>query len=128
MNAGMLTLISHTAIILSCLARPGIAEDARPQGEGLPDVVCAAEQTGGFHDYPGAGETYEPALFHPRTFTLEENLVFKDSLVAFRGGFSYRFLTHHAMSVGYYAIVDDGRRWGWQSVYGSAYMYMACRF
>ena len=33
---------------------------------------------------------------------VEENLGFKDSLFAFRGGFSCRFSTHHAMSVGYY--------------------------
>jgi len=42
----------------------------------LPMLSCVAEQTGGFHDYPGDGEVYEPALFHPRTFELEENPVF----------------------------------------------------
>ena len=44
--------------------------------EGFPRVLCTAEQTGGFHDYPEEGEAYEPALFHPQQFSLEENLVF----------------------------------------------------
>ena len=44
--------------------------------------VCIAEQTGGFHDYPGGEESLEPALFHPRTFSLEENLVFMMNLAA----------------------------------------------
>lgn len=48
--------------------------------DGLPTVVCVAEQTGGFHDYPEGDETYEPALFHPRTFSLEENLLFMMNL------------------------------------------------
>lgn len=57
-----------------------------PAAEGLPDVVtCTAEQTGGFHDYPGAEESYEPALFHPQTFTLEENEVFMMNLAAEEG-------------------------------------------
>jgi hypothetical protein len=50
--------------------------------ESLPTVVCIAEQTGGFHDYPGGEEFLEPALFHPRTFSLEENLVFMMNLAA----------------------------------------------
>ncbi len=35
---------------------------------------------------------------------VEEDLGFKDSLVALRTGFSYRFSKHHAMSVGYYQL------------------------
>lgn len=42
----------------------------------FPRVICKAEQTGGFHDYPDEGEAYEPALFHPQQFSLEENPVF----------------------------------------------------
>ncbi|NIP13291.1 MAG: hypothetical protein GWM88_00510 [Pseudomonadales bacterium] len=45
-------------------------------GSGLPSLRCEAEQTGGFHDYPGEQEAYEPALFNPGRFTLEENVVF----------------------------------------------------
>ena len=52
---------------------------------GLPAVSCVAEQTGGFHDYPGGTETYEPALFHPQSFTLEENLVFMMNLAVAEG-------------------------------------------
>ncbi|MCZ6642888.1 MAG: hypothetical protein O7F71_15025 [Gammaproteobacteria bacterium] len=44
--------------------------------ENFPAVSCIAEQTGGFHDHPEPGEVYEPALFHPNAFTLEENLIF----------------------------------------------------
>lgn len=47
----------------------------------LPRLECIAEQTGGFHDYPENQELYEPALFHPRAFELEENLVFKRNLL-----------------------------------------------
>ncbi len=43
---------------------------------GLPPLRCEAEQTGGFHDYPGEEEDYEPALFNPGRFFLEENVVF----------------------------------------------------
>jgi hypothetical protein len=45
-------------------------------GPGLPSLRCEAEQTGGFHDYPGEQEEYEPALFNPGRFFLEENVVF----------------------------------------------------
>jgi hypothetical protein len=51
-----------------------------PAPAGLPSMRCQAEQTGGFHDYPGGDETYEPALFHPQSFTLEENVVFMMNL------------------------------------------------
>jgi hypothetical protein len=43
---------------------------------GLPPLSCEAEQTGGFHDYPGEDEKYEAALFNPSRFFLEENVVF----------------------------------------------------
>ena len=43
---------------------------------GLPTLRCEAEQTGGFHAYPGEEEKYEPALFTPGRFFLEENVVF----------------------------------------------------
>lgn len=52
---------------------------------GLPPMKCQAEQTGGFHDYPGDEERYEAALFHPQTFTLEENIVFMMNLAAVEG-------------------------------------------
>jgi len=53
--------------------------------EGLPDMVCSPAQTGGFHDYPGGGESYEAVLFHPRTFTLETNIVFMTNLAESQG-------------------------------------------
>jgi len=53
--------------------------------EALPAMVCRAEQVGGFHDYPGGEEVYEPALFHPRTFTLEQNAVFMMNLAEGEG-------------------------------------------
>ena len=110
MNAGTFVLISHTAVILSCLARPGIAGDARPQGERLPDVICTAEQSGGFHDYPGAGETYEPALFHPQTFTLEENLVFMMNLAAEERNVDlYLTMTHQVAAESNPADVSDSK-------------------
>jgi hypothetical protein len=49
-------------------------------------VRCEAEQTGGFHDYPEDNERYEPALFHPTSFELEENVVFMLNLDPGRGG------------------------------------------
>ncbi len=51
------------------------AAEATTVVTGLPAMHCAAEQTGGFHDYPGDDESYEPALFHPQSFQLEENIV-----------------------------------------------------
>lgn len=61
-------------------AVPGEAAPAVPPGPTLPPLDCTAEQTGGFHDYPGGEERYEPALFHPQSFTLEENAVFMMNL------------------------------------------------
>ena len=48
----------------------------------LPPLTCQPEQTGGFHDYPEGEEIYEPALFHPRSFTLKTNALFMMSLTA----------------------------------------------
>jgi len=45
-------------------------------------VRCMAAQTGGFHDDAGEEESYEPALFHPQSFILEENPVFMMNLAA----------------------------------------------
>jgi hypothetical protein len=53
--------------------------------EGFPDMACSPEQTGGFHGYPGDSESYEAVLFHPRTFTLEENAVFMMNLAESEG-------------------------------------------
>ncbi len=58
---------------------------AAEPGAVFPDVVCTAVQTGGFHDYPGGEETYEPALFHPQQFNLEENPVFMLNLAESEG-------------------------------------------
>ncbi len=63
----------------------GQAALAEEANEGFPRVLCTAEQTGGFHDYPEAGEDYEPALFHPQRFSLEENLVFMLNLAGEEG-------------------------------------------
>jgi len=61
-------------------------ESAHPaDAEGFGSVACQARQTGGFHDYPGGEETYEPALFHSQIFTLEENLVFMMNLATGEG-------------------------------------------
>jgi hypothetical protein len=46
----------------------------------LPPLLCQPLQTGGFHDYPEGEEVYEPALFHPRSFELKENLLFMMNL------------------------------------------------
>jgi hypothetical protein len=41
---------------------------------------------------------------------IQEDLGFKDSLLAFRGGFSYRFSKRHAMTIGYYQFDLEGNR------------------
>ncbi len=61
---------------------PAVAAEEAGTPHGLPEVRCLAEQTGGFHDYPGGEERYEPALFHPQSFSLEENLVLMMNLAA----------------------------------------------
>jgi len=68
-------------IALACaFAFAGPASGAA-EGLALPPLECVAEQTGGFHDYPEDGEHYEPALFHPEAFALEENTVFMLNLL-----------------------------------------------
>jgi len=59
---------------------PVDAEVSVPGTAELPAMHCMAEQTGGFHDYAGGAERYEPALFHPQSFRLETNLVFMMNL------------------------------------------------
>lgn len=73
-------LISQT--VWAAVPETHLETAARP---GFPQVLCIAEQTGGFHDYPEQGETYEPALFHPQQFNLEENLVFMLNLAGDEG-------------------------------------------
>jgi hypothetical protein len=48
---------------------------AAPVSAFLP-LECAAEQTGGFHDYPDDDDSYLPALFNSTPFRLDENAVF----------------------------------------------------
>ncbi len=65
------------------LAEPAEQRESAQEGgakQNFPTVDCIAEQTGGFHDHPEEGEVYEPALFHPIAFTLEENLIFMMNL------------------------------------------------
>ena len=77
----ILTTVAVSILMMDARAQPVAAELEPAAAEpttvvtGLPAVRCAAEQTGGFHDYPGDGESYEPALFHPQSFSLEENIV-----------------------------------------------------
>ena len=70
---------SFVCVWLSALAPPGVAAE-ETAGAAFPAVLCTPEQTGGFHDHPEGEETYEPALFHPRQFELNENLVFMMNL------------------------------------------------
>ena len=65
-----------------CLLGLGVCAGA---ADGLPRMLCNAEQSGGFHDYPGGGEFYEPVLYQPRSFTLEENAVFMVNLARGEG-------------------------------------------
>ena len=71
--------VSCGVVWLSVLALPAVAAE-EPEGYSFPAAVCTPEQTGGFHDYPEGEEAYEPALFHPRQFELNENLVFMMNL------------------------------------------------
>ena len=61
------------------------AHSAESDRGALPRMQCIAEQTGGFHDYPEGEEPSEPALFHPRLFSLEENIVFMLNLAEEEG-------------------------------------------
>lgn len=116
-------LIFYSAAILSCLAILAFSEE----GEKLPDVICKAEQTGGFHDYPGGEEAYEPALFHPRTFTLEENLVFMMNLAAEEGNVDlYLTMTHHLTGANG-AATDSDPAAGRDLVPGSEITELECR-
>jgi hypothetical protein len=76
---------------MCCLAAPVVValtvEAAEPPAvAGLPPLECQPQQTGGFHDYPEGGEDYEPALFHSKPFTLEENALFMLNLEPEPGG------------------------------------------
>lgn len=74
-------------LLLVSVVGSGVAAEDAASGDSapFPQVVCMAEQTGGFHDYPGEEEAYEAALFHPQQFTLEENLVFMLNLTGAEG-------------------------------------------
>ena len=74
----------RTAPAVVALLVTARAFGAAPEA-GFPDLLCTAEQTGGFHDYPGGDEAYEPALFHPQQFNLEENPVFMLNLAESEG-------------------------------------------
>jgi len=84
-----LALLVGGCCLTVCGAEPG--PDAAPAAasgqvsDELPGLRCVPEQTGGFHDYPGGEETYEPALFHPRPFELEVNQVFMLTLAGKEG-------------------------------------------
>ncbi len=54
---------------------------------------CAADQTGGFHDYPDDAEGYVPALFNATPFRLDENRVFMTNLAQEPGVDLYVTLT-----------------------------------
>ncbi|MEQ8859203.1 MAG: hypothetical protein RIC56_11180 [Pseudomonadales bacterium] len=54
---------------------------------------CAADQTGGFHDYPDDDQSYVPALFNATPFRLEENRVFMTNLAEEPGVDLYISLT-----------------------------------
>jgi hypothetical protein len=51
-----------------------------PEAGAFLPLECAADQTGGFHDYPDDDESYVPALFNATPFRLEENVVFMTNL------------------------------------------------
>jgi hypothetical protein len=80
-----------TPLALLLLPLITMAQQGQPAGQpdqqhsSLPAVTCTAQQTGGFHDYPDGEEAYEPALFHPQTFSLEENPVFMMNLATQEG-------------------------------------------
>ncbi|MEM8766187.1 MAG: hypothetical protein AAGE43_01985, partial [Pseudomonadota bacterium] len=83
------TVVATSVMMAAALTSATAAEPAPAEATtvvtGLPAVFCAAEQTGGFHDYPGDGESYEPALFHPQSFQLEENIVLMMNLAGGEG-------------------------------------------
>jgi hypothetical protein len=69
----------RTAIASLCasasLFAPLAGRSADTEAGFLP-LECAAEQTGGFHDYPDDDQEYVPALFNVTPFRLDENAVF----------------------------------------------------
>ncbi len=82
----MLSLLCATSQVLGQATNPGLVAAEGIVTASLPTVRCEAEQTGGFHDYPNDAERYEPALFHPSSFVLEENVVFMLNLDLLGGG------------------------------------------
>ncbi|MCZ6616802.1 MAG: hypothetical protein O7E57_01615 [Gammaproteobacteria bacterium] len=89
MRVGLAALISlgvGAAELADSADRKASGVQGKTAEEIFPTVSCIAEQTGGFHDHPDGGEVYEPALFHPISFTLEENLIFMRNLARSEGG------------------------------------------
>lgn len=82
-RVGLVMLISLSAGAAEFAESPVEKQSAE---ENFPALSCIAEQTGGFHDHPEPGEEYEPALFHPEAFTLEENVIFMVNLKTDEGG------------------------------------------
>lgn len=78
-------LAAPSLILIPAVGFGADAEPAAPAGPGaapgafLP-LECAADQTGGFHDYPDDEESYVPALFNATPFRLDENVVFMTNL------------------------------------------------
>lgn len=78
-----LALVAAAALAAEPAGAPAAAPESRvPRSEAgtfLP-LECAADQTGGFHDYPDDEESYVPALFNATPFRLDENVVFMTNL------------------------------------------------
>ena len=83
-EAGIILVLLGSGVASAESANEGINEGIN-ESISLPSVRCEAQQTGGFHDYPEGEETYEPALFHPQKFALEENLIFMMNLAGGEG-------------------------------------------
>jgi hypothetical protein len=79
------TFVALLLATVAGAARAGDALAGDAAAVSLPALVCTPEQTGGFHDYPGGEERYEPALFHPRPFELKENEVLTMTLAGTEG-------------------------------------------
>ncbi len=78
--------IPAAAVLVLSMTAPVSVNAANAAAQTLPPLTCQPEQTGGFHDYPEGEEDYEPALFHPRQFTLKTNALFMMSLTSEPGG------------------------------------------
>jgi hypothetical protein len=80
--AGLALVVAVLAFVSPVRAEMADAPAAGGAGAKAPPPVaflpldCAAEQTGGFHDYPDDDQSYAPALFNVTPFQLEENRVF----------------------------------------------------